>query len=95
MLAGSMPAGSLGVFRISPLPMRGAAKTALLQVNCALGRVPAEHQREGIRLSFEGGGGEFDEEISGRTVFVLTRPGASGATKPPTPRADTNPAPPQ
>jgi hypothetical protein len=95
MLSGPMPAGGLGVFRIRMLPMRGGSKTALLQVNCALGKVPDEHQKEGIRLTFEGPGGEFDEEISGRTLFVLTRPGATGATKGPPPRPDTNPAPPQ
>jgi hypothetical protein len=95
MLSGPMPAGGLAVFRIRLLPMWGVPRTALLQVNCALGRVPAEHQREGIRLGFEGGGGEFDEELSGRTLFVLTRPGASVAPKAPAPRVDTNPAPPQ
>jgi hypothetical protein len=74
MLAGPMPAGGLAVLRIRLLPMRGAPKTAMLQVNCALGKVPVEHQREGIRLAFEGGSSEFDEEVSGRTLFVLTRP---------------------
>jgi hypothetical protein len=78
MLSGPMPAGGLATFRIRLLPMWGASKTAILQVNCALGKVPAEHQTEGIRLALEGGGGEFDEELGGRTLFVLTRPGASG-----------------
>jgi hypothetical protein len=95
MLSGPMPAGGLAVFRIRLLPMRGAPKTALLQVNCALGTVPAEHQRDGIRLAFEGGGGEFDEELSGRTLFVLTRPGASVAPKAPAPGVDPNRAPPE
>jgi hypothetical protein len=78
MLSGPMPAGGLGVFRIRLLPIWGASKTALLQVNCALGKVPDEHQTEGIRLALEGGS-EFDQEISGRALFVLTRPGASVA----------------
>jgi hypothetical protein len=95
MLSGPMPAGGLALLRIRLLPMWGASKSALLQVNCALGKVPDEHQREGIRLTFEGGGGQFDREISGRTMFLLTRPGASGAAKPPTPGADTNPPPPE
>jgi len=95
MLSGRMPAGGRAVFRIRLLPMRGAPKTALLQVNCALGTVPAEHQRDGIRLAFEGGGGEFDEELSGRTLFVLTRPGASVAPKAPAPGVDPNRAPPE
>ena len=95
MLSGPMPAGGRAVFRIRLLPMRGAPKTAILQVNCALGKVPVEHQREGIRLAFEGGGVEFDEEVSGRTLFVMTRPGASAAPKAPAAPVDTNPAPPQ
>jgi hypothetical protein len=94
MVSGPMPAGGRAVFRIRLLPMRGASKTALLQVNCALGRVPDEHQREGVRLAFEGGR-EFDEEVSGRTLFVLTRPGASAATKASPPGIDPNRAPPQ
>ena len=56
MRSGPMPAGGLAVFRIRLLPIWGASKTALLQVNCALGKVPDEHQTEGIRLAFEGGG---------------------------------------
>jgi hypothetical protein len=83
MLAGPMPAGGLAVFRIRLLPMWGPSRNAVLQVNCALGKVPEEHQTEGIRLAFEGGGVEFDQEISGRTLFLLTRPGASAAPKAP------------
>lgn len=37
---------------------------------------PEERRTEGTRLGSEGGSGEFDQEISGRTLFVLTRPGA-------------------
>jgi hypothetical protein len=90
MLSGPMPAGGLAVFRIRLLPMWGASRIATLQVNCALGKVPEEHPTEGIRLAFEGGGGEFDQEISGRTMFVLTRPGAIPA---PRKSPDTNPEP--
>jgi hypothetical protein len=79
MLSGPMPAGGLAVFRVRLLALRGLSKTALLQVNCPQGRVPDDHQTEGIRLTIEGGGGEFDQEISGRTLFVLTRPGAGVA----------------
>jgi hypothetical protein len=79
MLSGPMPAGGLSVFRIRLLPMWGPSKSAILQVNCALGNVPDQHPTEGIRLAFEGGGVEFDEEISGRTMFVLSRPGAQPA----------------
>jgi hypothetical protein len=73
IFASSIPAGGLAVLHIRLLPMWGASKTATLQVNCALGRVPAEHQTEGIRLAFEDAGMEFDEQVSGRTLFVLTR----------------------
>jgi hypothetical protein len=93
MFSGPMPAGGRAVFRIRLLPVRGVSRTATLQVNCALGKVPPEHQVEGIRLAFEGGGAEFDEEISGRTLFLLARPGATAAAKAPAPEIDTNPAP--
>ena len=93
MFSGSMPAGGRAVFRLSLLPMWGPAKTATLEVNCALGKVPDEHPREGIRLTFEGRAAEFDEETSGRALFLMTRPGASAAAKAPVPEGDTNPAP--
>ncbi len=93
MFSGSMAAGGRAVLRIRLFPVLGFAKNATLQVNCALGQVPDEHQREGIRLAFEGRGAGFDEEVSGRTLFLLTRPGASPAAKAPAPKVDTNPAP--
>ena len=58
MLSGSMPAGGLAVFRIRLLPVRGLAKTATLEVNCALGKVPPEHPVEGISLAFAGDHGD-------------------------------------
>ena len=93
MFSGPTPAGGLAVLRIRLLPVLGFAKNATLQVNCALGKVPPEHQVEGVRLAFEGGGPEFDEEISGRALFLLTRPGASAAAKAPVPQVDTKPTP--
>jgi hypothetical protein len=93
MLSGSMPTGGLAVLRVRLLPMRGLSRTATLQVNCALGKVPDEHQMEGIRLTIEGGGEAFDEEVSGRTMFVLTRPGTSPAAKPPATEGETTPPP--
>ena len=92
MLSGPMPADGLAVFRIRLLPMSGLARTALLQVNCALGKVPDEHPTEGIRLAIEGGG-QFDEEVSGRTMFVLTRLAASPAPKSTATGDETNPPP--
>ena len=93
IFSGSMPAGGRAVFRIHLLPVSGLSKNATLQVNCAVGKVPPEHEVGGIKLAFEGGGVEFDKEISGRALFLLARPGASAATKAPAPDADTNPAP--
>jgi hypothetical protein len=94
MLSGPMPAGGLAVIRIRLLPMWGPSRSAVLQVNCALGKVPDEHPTEGIRLTFEGGGSEFDQEISGRTMFVLMKPGANPAQKKPSAtEAEPNPAP--
>jgi len=95
MLSGPRPTGGLAVFRIQLLPMSGLSRTAVLQVNCALGKVPDERQTEGVRLSFERGGGEFDQEISGRTMFVLTRLGASPAPKASATGDETSPAPPE
>ena len=93
MFSGPLAAGGLAVFRVRLLPMRGRQRIAMLKVNCALGKVPAEHQVEGIRVAFEGGGVAFDEEVSGRALFLLTRPEASTAAKAPNPDVDTNPAP--
>jgi hypothetical protein len=93
MFSGSMPTGGRAVLRIRLLPVLGFAKNATLQVNCALGKVPPEHLVEGIRLTFEGGGVEFDEEVSGRALFLLTRPGASTAAKAPVAEVDTKPTP--
>ncbi len=92
MLSGAMPAGGLAVFRIRLLPMSGVSRTATLQVNCALGKVPNEHPTEGIRLAFEGGGAQFDE-VGGRTLFLLTRSGLSATPRSPAPEGDANPAP--
>ena len=91
MFSGPMPAGGLAVLRIRLFPVLGFAKNATLQVNCALGKVPDDRSTEGIRLTFDGGG-EFDQEISGRALFLLTRPGASAAAKAPAPEVDTEPA---
>jgi hypothetical protein len=95
MLSGSMPAGGLAVLRIRILPMWGPPRNAVLQVNCALGKAPEEHSTDGIRLTFEGGGGEFDQEPSGRTMFVSTRLAVNPAPKPAATGEQTNPPPAQ
>jgi len=81
------------VLCIRLLPVLGFAKHATLQVNCALGKVPDEHPTEGIRLAFERGGTDLDEEVSGRALFLLTRSEASAASKAPAPEVDTKLAP--
>jgi hypothetical protein len=74
MLSGPMPTGGLAVFRVRLLPMSAPARTAVLEMNCALGKAPVERQTEGVRLTFEGGGAGFDQEISGHTMFLVMRP---------------------
>lgn len=74
MSSGPMATGGLAVFRILLMPMYGATKAAVLQVNCALGDVPRERSVGGIRLAIEKNGGEFSEEVSGRVTFLLMRP---------------------
>jgi hypothetical protein len=93
VLSGSMPVGGLAVFHLQLLPMWGPSRNAVLQVNCALGKVPDEHQTEGIKLGFEGGGGEFDEELSGRIMFISTRPGTTPGSRSPLPDGESNHAP--
>jgi hypothetical protein len=83
MPLGPMPTGGLAVFHIRLLPVRGAPKIAVLQVNCAIGKVPREHQVEGIKLTFESNGSEFSEEVSGRAMFLSMRPEVSAPVKTP------------
>ena len=89
---GPIPTGGLAEFHIRLSPMRVTTKTAVLQVNCALGDVPRERQAEGIRLTFEGDGSEFSEEVSGRVMFLLMRPEVSAPVKPPQQKAATDSA---
>jgi hypothetical protein len=79
--SGPMPTGGLAVFRIRLLPMSGVTKTAVLQVNCALGDVPSERSVEGIRLTVEKNSTEFSEEVTGRVMFILMRPEVSTPVK--------------
>jgi hypothetical protein len=79
--SGPMPTGGLAVFRIHLLPVLGTAKTAVLQVNCALGDVPRERSVEGIRLTLEKNGGEFSDEMGGRVMFLAMRPDVSAPAK--------------
>ena len=83
MLSSPMPTGGLAVFRIRLLPMSGPSRTAVLQVNCALGDVPHERSVEGIRLTLEKNGGEFPEEVSGRVMFLTKGAEVSAPAKTP------------
>jgi hypothetical protein len=82
-LSGPKPTGGLAVLRIVLQPISGATKTAVLQMNCALGDVPRERSVEGIRLTFDNGSGEFSEEVGGRVMFLAMRPEVNAATKSP------------
>jgi hypothetical protein len=70
MMAGPMAAGGLAVIRIHLLPDAGSSSDAVLQVNCARGKVPEEAQNDGVRLTIAGGPA-FDQQVAGRTVFLL------------------------
>jgi hypothetical protein len=83
MRSGPFPTGGLAIFRILLMPMSGASRTAMLQVNCALGDVPRERSVEGIRLSLEKGGTDFSEEVGGRVMFLSMRPEVRAPAKTP------------
>ena len=72
-LAGPVAAGGLAVIRIRLLPDVGSPTDAVLQVNCAKGKVPEDRPGDGVRLTI-GGGPDFSEQLGGRTVFLLRRP---------------------
>jgi hypothetical protein len=71
------------VIRIRLLPDAGTPTDALLRVNCAKGKVPEDEQGDGVRLTIEGRGPVFDEQVSGHTVFLLQRPAPNFAWKAP------------
>jgi hypothetical protein len=78
MMAGPVAAGGVAVIRIRLLPDAGSPAEAVLQVNCAKGKVPADAQSDGARLTITGGPA-FDEQVSGRAIFLLQRPGPNFA----------------
>jgi hypothetical protein len=77
MLAGPMPAGGLALMRLRLLADVGNPQEAILQVNCAKGKVPENQQGDGIRLAIQEGGPRFDEKVSGRIIFILRKPGSA------------------
>jgi hypothetical protein len=83
MALGSTPTGGLAVFRIRLLPISASSRTAVLQVNCALGDVPRDRSVEGIRITLERNNSEYSEEVSGRVMFLALRPEVSTPAKMP------------
>ena len=83
MLARPLPTGGLAKFRIILMPVSGATRTAVLQVNCALGAVPRERSVDGIRLTIETSGTEFSGEGGGRVMFLSIRPEVNAPIRPP------------
>ena len=80
LMTGPLAAGGLAVIRIRLLPDAGSPRDAVLQVNCAKGKVPEGRPGDGVRLAITGGP-EFEEQLGGRTVFLLRRPGPNFAWK--------------
>jgi hypothetical protein len=80
LMAGPVAAGGAAVFRIRLLPDAGAPSEALLRVVCAKGKPPENEATDRIQLSITGGP-SFDEEVSGRTMFLLRRPVPNFALK--------------
>ncbi|PYV39360.1 MAG: hypothetical protein DMG06_23315 [Acidobacteria bacterium] len=85
LLAGPMPTGGLALLRVRLWPDSGKPKEAFLQVNCAKGKVPENQQGDGVRLAIQEGGPKFDQKVSGRTVFMLRKPGLNLSPKRPVP----------
>jgi hypothetical protein len=81
LMAGPIAAGGVAVIRIRLLPDAGTPTDAVLWVNCAKGKVPEDEQGDGVRLTIEGGGRVFDQQVSGHTVFLLRRPAPNFAWK--------------
>ncbi len=75
LLAGPMQAGGLALMRIRLWPDSGRPKEAILQVNCALGKVPENQRGDGVRVAIQESGLKFGEKLNGRTLFLLRRPG--------------------
>ena len=78
---GPLPTGGLALLRIQLLPDAGKPKDAILQVNCAIGKVPENQKRDGIKLAVISDELKFDQKVSGRTMFMLTKPWVSVTSK--------------
>jgi hypothetical protein len=67
----SAAAGGRAVFRVRMAPIIGPSRMATLEINCALGQPPPDHQVDGIKLALEGGGLQFEEQGSLQSLFVV------------------------
>lgn len=80
--SGLLPTGGLATFHILLMPILGPARTASLEVNCALGDVPRDRSVEGIRLQIDRTT-DYSEEAGGRVMFLATRAPVSVTAKAP------------
>jgi hypothetical protein len=67
----SMAAGGRAVFRVRMLPIVGPPRMATLEINCAVGQPPSERQVDGIKLAFDGGGLQFEEQGPPHSLFMV------------------------
>jgi hypothetical protein len=74
LMAGPTAAGGMAVIRIRLLADAGSPGDGLLRVNCAKGKMPEDEQSDGVRLDITVGQ-VFSEQVSGRAIFLLQRPG--------------------
>ncbi len=80
---GPMHAGGLALIRIRLWTESGRPKEAILQVNCALGKVPENQQGDGVRVAIEESGLKFGEKVSGRAALLLRRTATDSQPKGP------------
>jgi hypothetical protein len=83
MHSSPLPTGGLAIFRIILVPVSGTTKSAVLQVNCALGNVPRDRSVEGIRITLDRNNFEYSEGASGRVIFLASRSEVSTPAKMP------------
>lgn len=62
--------GGLAIIRVHLSPSAGGPGVdAILEVDCALGKVPPGHE-EGVRLAIQAADTNFNKKVSGFTVFI-------------------------
>jgi len=71
VLASPLLVSGVAELRISLFPHRGGQRYGILQVNSTIDGLPPDHSGVGIRLTLEGGGEEFDEEVGGQSLLIL------------------------